>query len=54
MQWSDLYRFSNGKLLISSTGRPEYLYGAIREVEHRRYAVGYMTILIDNNDERKY
>ena len=51
--WSDIYRFSSGKLLISSPGRKEYLYGIVRELEPSRFVVGYMTLLLDDRDEHR-
>lgn len=51
--WPDIYRFSSGKLFISSPGQKEYLYGTVRELEPHRFTVGYMTLLVDDRDERK-
>ena len=39
-----LYRFTNGKLYISSKDRDEYLYNDVREVEPGRYVSAHKTI----------
>ncbi|HLF09541.1 MAG TPA: hypothetical protein VI789_09395, partial [Dehalococcoidia bacterium] len=41
---TDIYRFSGGKLYISSKEREEYLYSDVREVEPGRYTSAHKTI----------
>jgi hypothetical protein len=52
-EWSDVYRFSGGALLISGPNRREYFYGKLVEVEPGRFVVGYLTLQIDAQDERR-
>jgi hypothetical protein len=45
---TDVFRVANGKLYHRFSGRDEYLYNDIREVEPGRYVSGHMVFLIDN------
>ena len=40
-----VYRFSEGKLYLSSPGEDEYLYGDLTWVEPMRFTSGFKTIL---------
>ena len=44
---TDVFRVINGKLYHRWSGRDEYLYNDIREVEPGRYVSGHMVFLID-------
>ena len=43
---TEIYRFANGKLYVSSPDRAEYIYNDVSEVEFgRRYASGHKTFI---------
>lgn len=42
---TSLHKIRNNELFLSSSVRDEYLYGALKKVEHGRYQVGYKTIV---------
>lgn len=44
---SNLYRFVDGKLYISSEGREEYFYNDVRQNEPGRYTSAHKTIVFD-------
>ena len=41
---TEIYRFADGKLYLSSKEREEYVYGDVREGEPGRYSSGHKTI----------
>lgn len=43
-----IYRISRGALLISSSDRPEYVYGNLFEQEPGRFTVGHKVLLFDS------
>jgi hypothetical protein len=45
---TDVFRVANGKLYHRWSGREEYLYNDIREVEYGRYVSGHMLFVINN------
>jgi hypothetical protein len=45
-----LYRFSAGKLYLSSPDRTEYLYNKVIEVGPMRYVSGHKTLQFDSAD----
>ena len=47
---TDLYRFADGKLYISSAEREEYLYNDVRETEPGRYTSAHMTIIFHGKE----
>jgi hypothetical protein len=43
---SDIYRIKGGNLFITTSGRAEYLYNEIVEVEPGRFVSGHKTLLL--------
>jgi hypothetical protein len=51
---TDVFRVANGKLYHRYSGREEYLYSDIREVEPGRYVSGHMVFVMDYDKHRGY
>jgi hypothetical protein len=52
---TDVFRVANGQLYHRYSGREEYLYSDIKEVEPGRYVSGHMVfVMYDNNKLRGY
>jgi hypothetical protein len=45
---TDVFRVANGRLYHRYSGREEYFYNDIREVEVGRYVSGHMVFVMDN------
>jgi hypothetical protein len=50
---TDVFRFQNGKLYHRWSGRDEYFYNDVVEVEIGRYASGHMLFVMDGSGDRK-
>jgi hypothetical protein len=44
-----IYRFKSGSLYVTPTGRSEYLYNKVAEVEPMRYTSGHKVIQFEGN-----
>jgi hypothetical protein len=51
---TDVFRVSNGRLYHRWSGREEYFYNDIREVEFGRYVSGHMVFVMDYDKLRGY
>jgi hypothetical protein len=51
---TDVFRVANGRLYHRWSGREEYFYNDIREVENGRYVSGHMVFVMDNDKLRGY
>ena len=52
---TDVFRVANGRLYHRYSGREEYFYSDIREVEPGRYVSGHMVfVMYENNKLRGY
>jgi hypothetical protein len=51
---TDVFRVTNGRLYHRYSGREEYLYGDIREVEPGRYVSGHMVFVMDYDKRHGY
>jgi hypothetical protein len=53
-EYTDVFRVANGRLYHRWSGREEYLYNDIREVEFGRYVSGHMVFVMDDDNRRGY
>ena len=53
-QATDVFRVTNGRLYHQYSGREEYLYSDIKEVEPGRYVSGHMVFVMDHNNSHGY
>ena len=51
---TDVFRVANGKLYHRWSGREEYFYNDIKEVELGRYASGHMMFVLDYDNRHGY
>jgi hypothetical protein len=51
---TDVFRVANGRLYHRYSGREEYFYNDIREVEPGRYVSGHMVFVMDHNNSHGY
>src|SRR5262245_36354238 len=54
MESTDVFRVANGRLYHRWSGREEYFYNDIREVEFGRYVSGHMVFVMDDDNRRGY
>jgi hypothetical protein len=53
-EYTDVFRVANGRLYHRWSGREEYFYNDIREVEFGRYVSGHMVFVMDSDQLRGY
>jgi hypothetical protein len=53
-EYTDVFRVTNGRLYHRWSGREEYFYNDIREVEFGRYVSGHMVFVMDYDKLRGY
>jgi hypothetical protein len=51
---SDVFRIANGKLYHRWSGREEYFYNDIKEVDLGRYVSGHMVFVLDYDNRSGY